>query len=62
MCTRMCRGKDLFSLFLFYFQVGNQTLENYKCGIITVSITAYGSDKCFGVFYRKILSVAWSVL
>jgi hypothetical protein len=44
-CIHVCRGKELFSLFLFYFQDVNPTLDNCKCGIITVSIAKYGSDK-----------------
>ena len=54
MCIHMCRGKEIFALFLFCIQDENPTLGDCKCVIITISTANCGSVKWFGVFGRKI--------
>jgi hypothetical protein len=48
-CVRMCRGKEMLTLFLFCIQDENPTLGNCKCNIITVSTANCGSVKTLHV-------------
>ena len=74
----MCRGKEIFALFLFYFQDGNPTLGKCKCDNISVGIanvTALNDlgysieryDESLGIYYEnegveELYNIAWRAI
>ena len=78
MCTPMCRGKEIFDLFLFSIQDGNPTLGDCKCDNSTVSIAKLAAlndlvysieryDESPGFYYENkgvsvLYNIAWRTI